>query len=100
MYRAVANGRADVISAFSSDGRIAALDLVTLADPRGALPRYDAVILLSPRAAQDPELVRALRPLIGAISIARMREANLAVDREENAIDPAAAAAALDADLR
>ncbi|WP_299308422.1 ABC transporter permease/substrate-binding protein [uncultured Croceicoccus sp.] len=100
MYRAVANGRADVISAFSSDGRIAALDLVTLADPRGALPRYDAVILLSQRAAQDPELVRALRPLIGAISIARMREANLAVDREENAIDPAAAAAALDADLR
>ena len=29
MYRAIADGSADVISAFSSDGRIAALDLVT-----------------------------------------------------------------------
>jgi osmoprotectant transport system permease protein len=38
MYRAIADGSADVITAFSSDGRIAALDLVILADPRRALP--------------------------------------------------------------
>src|ERR1700758_5395439 len=51
MYRAVADGSADVITAFSSDGRIAALDLVTLADPRHALPSYDALLLVSPRRA-------------------------------------------------
>ena len=54
MYRALADGEADVISAFSSDGRIAADHLVVLADPRHALPPYDAVILISPRRARDP----------------------------------------------
>jgi osmoprotectant transport system permease protein len=50
MYRALGSGEADVISAFSSDGRIAADDLVVLGDPKGALPPYDAVILISPRS--------------------------------------------------
>ena len=58
MYRAIADGSADVITAFSSDGRIAALDLVTLADPRRALPSYDAVLLVSPRRARDARLHR------------------------------------------
>ncbi len=53
IYRALAQGSADVITAFSSDGRIAAMDLVTLTDPRNALPHYDAVLLLSGRAARD-----------------------------------------------
>ena len=92
MYRALADGSADVLSAFSSDGRIAALDLVTLSDPRHALPNYDAVLLLSPRAARDETLVAALRPLVGAIPIARMREANLSVDRDTDKRTPAEAA--------
>ncbi|QAY76247.1 ABC transporter permease/substrate-binding protein [Sphingosinicella sp. BN140058] len=92
MYRAIADGSADVISAFSSDGRIAALDLVVLEDPRGALPNYDAVLLLSPRAAADPDVVAALRPLIGAIDVRHMREANLTVDRDVNKSSPAEAA--------
>lgn len=92
MYRAIADGSADVISAFTSDGRLAALDLVTLADPRGALPNYDAVMLLSPRAAADPAIVRALTPLIDAIPIERMRQANLMVDRDEDKRIPAEAA--------
>lgn len=92
MYRAVADGSADVISAFSSDGRIAAMDLVTLADPRHALPSYDALILLSPRAKKDPAIAAALRPLIGAIPVERMRRANLMVDRDEDKKTPAEAA--------
>ena len=58
MYRAVAQGSADVITAFSSDGRIAALDLVTLADPRRALPSYEAVLLVAPRRAERCALHR------------------------------------------
>jgi len=92
MYRAIVDGSADVLSAFSSDGRIAALDLVTLADPRGALPNYDAVLLLSPKAARDPKLVAALRPLVGSIPIDRMRAANLLVDRDRDKKSPAEAA--------
>lgn len=92
MYRAVADGSADVISAFSSDGRIAALDLVTLADPRHALPSYEALLLVSPKRAQDARFAAALRPLLGAIPIDRMRRANLTVDRDADKKSPAEAA--------
>jgi osmoprotectant transport system permease protein len=92
MYRALTDGSADVVSAFSSDGRVAALDLVTLADPKRALPNYDAVILLSPRAAKDARLVAALQPLIGRIPVARVRQANLMVDRDTDKKTPAEAA--------
>jgi glycine betaine/choline ABC-type transport system substrate-binding protein/ABC-type proline/glycine betaine transport system permease subunit len=94
MYRAVADGSADVITAFSSDGRIAALDLVTLADPRRALPGYDAVLLAAP--GTDARVVAALRPLVGAISVERMRRANLMVDRDADKRTPAEAARWLD----
>jgi osmoprotectant transport system permease protein len=60
MYRALQSGDVDVISAFSSDGRIAAEDLVLLTDPQGALPPYDALILLAPKRAEDARLIRAL----------------------------------------
>jgi osmoprotectant transport system permease protein len=93
MYRALTDGSADLVSAFSSDGRVAALDLLTLADPKRALPNYDAVILLSPHAARDARLVAALQPLIGRIPVARMRQANLMVDRDTDKKTPAEAAA-------
>jgi osmoprotectant transport system permease protein len=92
MYRAIADGSADVMSAFSSDGRIEALGLVTLSDPRGALPNYDAVLLLSPRVAGNPRLAGALQPLIGAIGIDMMRRANLMVDRDADKATPQQAA--------
>jgi osmoprotectant transport system permease protein len=84
MYRALADGEADVISAFSSDGRIAADHLLVLADPRQALPPYDAVILISPGRARDPRLRAALAPLIGAISVQAMRTANYSLDRDDD----------------
>ena len=82
MYQAVATGEVDVISAFSSDGRIATNDLVVLDDPRGAILPYDAVILISAARANDPLLRAALVPLVGAISVQVMREANYRVDRD------------------
>lgn len=96
MYNALQSGEADVISAYTSDGRIAADKLVVLADPKGALPSYDAMVMLSPRIADDAGIAEALAPLIGAISVEAMREANLAVDREdEKKLTPKQAAAAL-----
>jgi osmoprotectant transport system permease protein len=92
MYKAVADGEVDVITAFSSDGRIAEYDLVTLADPKQAIPPYDAVLLLAPKRASDAKLAAALRPLVGHISIDRMREANLSVSRETGQAPPAEAA--------
>ena len=77
MYQAAANGDVDVISAYTSDGRIAQYDLIVLDDPKHAIPPYDAILLLSPRRANDARLIAALQPLIGAIPVALMREANL-----------------------
>lgn len=99
MYAALRDGEVDVISAFSSDGRIEAEHLTVLGDPRRALPPYDAVILISPRRAHDARLLAALRPLIGAIDVATMRESNYSVDRQTGKVTPAAAAARLDAKI-
>jgi osmoprotectant transport system permease protein len=92
MYRALASRQVDVISAFSSDGRIAADDLVVLEDPLQAIPPYDAIVLISPARASDPGLRRALEPLIGKIPIELMRQANYAVDRDADKLSPAQAA--------
>jgi osmoprotectant transport system substrate-binding protein/osmoprotectant transport system permease protein len=83
MYQAVANGQVDVISAFSTDGRIAALDLVLLEDERHAIPPYDAVILASARLVREhPDAVAALRSLNGTIDADQMRRMNLSVDQD------------------
>ncbi|MBX7514184.1 ABC transporter permease/substrate-binding protein [Qipengyuania sp. GH38] len=84
MYNALQSGEADIIGAYTSDGRIVADRLVILDDPRGAFPNYDAVLLLSPQAAEDEALRAALMPLIDAIDVEAMREANYSVDREED----------------
>ena len=92
MYDALTGGEADVISAYTSDGRIAADRLIVLEDSKGAFPSYDALLMISPKAAQDARLVETLRPLIGAIDVEMMRAANFAVDRLENKQSPAQAA--------
>ncbi len=92
MYDALKGGEADVISAYTSDGRVAADGLLVLKDTRGAFPSYDALVLVSPRAARDAKLLAAIEPLVGAISVEDMREANYAVDRLDNKRSPAQAA--------
>jgi osmoprotectant transport system permease protein len=93
MYEAIADGAVDVICAYSSDGRILEKDLVILADPLQAFPPYDAVLLLSAKAAADPQLRQALEPLVGTIDMDAMRQANRRVDVERQ--PPRAAARAL-----
>ncbi|MDQ2878638.1 MAG: ABC transporter permease/substrate-binding protein [Pseudomonadota bacterium] len=100
MYKALESKTADVISAFSSDGRIAADKLTVLADPKGAIPGYDAVLLLSPRRSHDARFIAALKPLIGRIPVAAMREANYMVDRDDDKASPEVAARWLEKTLR
>jgi osmoprotectant transport system permease protein len=90
MYDALKSGDADVISAFSSDGRIAADRLVVLTDPKGVIPSYDALLLVGPKAGRDARLVTALRPLIAGIPVATMQQANLMVDGQKQSADAAA----------
>jgi osmoprotectant transport system permease protein len=99
MYRAVKSGDVDVIAAFSSDGRIAQYDLKLLADPKHAWPPYDAVLLISPKHAHDEKLIAALKPLIGAIDLKTMQQANLMVDRDTDKKSPEETARWLDAKI-
>jgi osmoprotectant transport system permease protein len=93
LYDAIAARQVDAITAYSSDGRIQALGLVTLDDDVQAIPPYDAVVLASPRLAREaPDVVAALEALAGTVDVATMRALNRLVDEEGRA--PAAAARA------
>jgi osmoprotectant transport system permease protein len=82
MYQAVRDAQVDVISAFSTDGRIAVFDIELLDDDRGVIPPYDAIVLASARLSKTrPEVLRALALLEGRIDAAAMRQMNLRVDR-------------------
>jgi osmoprotectant transport system permease protein len=89
MYDAIVQGEVDVISAYSTDGRIAANDLCVLRDPRQALPPYDAVILLSAQLAKRSEVVGILQALVGKIDNEAMRDANKMVDLDGLSLDSA-----------
>jgi len=80
MYTAVNERQVDIITAYTTDGRVAAYDLLLLDDPREALLPYDGLIVASPRAAEDPKFRAALEPLAGNITDETMREANKIVD--------------------
>ncbi len=80
MYPAAANGDVDVVSAFTSEGKIKQYDLIVLEDPKQAIPPYDAIVLVSPKRANDEKLIAALKPIIGAISPELMRDANARAD--------------------
>jgi glycine betaine/choline ABC-type transport system substrate-binding protein/ABC-type nitrate/sulfonate/bicarbonate transport system permease component len=91
MYGAARDGVVDAVTAYTTDGRILAYDLVVLDDPAGALPPYDAILVLSAEAAGRPGLAEALQPLIGNIDADLMRRANAAVDVDRRPVREGAA---------
>jgi len=83
MYRSLAEGKVDVIDAFSTDGQIVVYNLVILEDDKEFFPPYDA----GPLIRQDvldkyPELESVLNALGGAITVAEMQALNAKVDEE------------------
>ncbi len=93
MYEAARSGAVDVITAFSTDPRIASYGLVPLDDDEHAFPRYDAVVLVSPRLqATHPEVVTALRRLSGTLTEAEMQKLNGMVDEQGRTPEEAAEA--------
>jgi osmoprotectant transport system permease protein len=83
MLAGLAAGQVDVISVYSTDGRIESEGLAVLEDDLGVIPPYDAILLASPRLARErPDLIAALAALEGAIDAPAMRRMNLAVDGE------------------
>jgi osmoprotectant transport system permease protein len=80
-YAALASHKVDLIAGNSTDGRIAALDLVQLEDNRRYFPPYEAVFLTRKDAlARVRALAEVLQKLGGAISTDEMRKLNYEVD--------------------
>ena len=80
-YTALASRKVDLIAGNSTDGRIAAFDLVQLEDDRHYFPPYEAVFLVRKDSLTrvDP-LGGILKKLDGAISTDEMRQMNYEVD--------------------
>ncbi|WP_310498553.1 ABC transporter permease/substrate-binding protein [Sandarakinorhabdus sp.] len=90
MMAALNDGSAEVVTAYSSDGTIAGSDLVLLTDDRGALPAYDALLLVAP--GRD-DLAAKLKLFEGRIPVEAMRQANWQADRQTDKKSPEEAAA-------
>jgi osmoprotectant transport system permease protein len=85
-YRALAAGEVDIIAGNSTDGLIAALDLVQLEDDRRYFPPYQAVILMRRDAlARSPLIAETLESLRNTISTEAMRRLNYEVDGNKRA---------------
>jgi glycine betaine/choline ABC-type transport system substrate-binding protein len=86
-YRALAERKVDVIAGNSTDGQIAALDLVVLEDDRHYFPPYQAAtVTRAPTLDAHPDVARALTELGGKMSDAEMRRLNALADVEHKDI--------------
>ena len=84
LYRALQNKSVDVVAGNNTDGLIAALGLVVLADDKHYFPPYDAVPIVCPQVFQEcPAAKGAFERLAGRITADDMREMNYAVDGEK-----------------
>jgi len=81
MYKAAFEKKIDVISGYSTDGRLKAYDLVTLLDNQTIFPPYYASPLVRQETlVQYPELEPTLNLLSGKINDSIMTELNYRVD--------------------
>jgi glycine betaine/choline ABC-type transport system substrate-binding protein len=78
-YIALSSKQVDLVAGNSTEGRIAKLDLVQLADDRHYFPPYEAVYVVRRTALAGP-LTEVLKKLANAISTEEMRQLNYEVD--------------------
>ena len=91
-YRALADGQVDIIAGNSTDGQIAALGLVHLADDRRYFPPYEAAPVVRRDAFERFAGLRdALAALGGTIDEAAMQRMNFLVDVERRDVRNVAA---------
>jgi len=87
LYKSLVEKQVDIVAGNSTDGLIAARDLVVLADDRRYFPPYQAVpIVREETLTRHPEVAAALDQLAGTISDEDMRRMNYSVDGEHKDI--------------
>lgn len=81
MYKAAYEKELDIISGYSTDGRLKAFDLMILKDDRGVFPPYYAAPIIRKEIIEKfPELLPAINLLVGKISDSVMTNLNYQVD--------------------
>lgn len=81
MYKAIYNGKLDVISGYSTDGRLKAYDLTVLNDDKKIFPPYYAAPVIRRDVLQRyPELAAAINKLAGRIGDSVMTALNYQVE--------------------
>ncbi len=84
MYQAVKNGDVDVISGFSTDGRIEAFDLILLEDDQNYFPPYHAAPLVRTELLDRyPELRSVFNQIANRITDTDMSRMNYRVDEKQ-----------------
>ena len=87
-YRALADGRVDLIAGDSTSGLIPSLKLQVLLDDRNYFPAYDAVPVFNAASLErHPELVPVLENLAGRLSAVTMQQLNAAVDLDHQSAE-------------
>lgn len=81
MYRAVKDGEVDVITAFTTDGRIPRFNLKTVEDDKNFFPPYFAAPIIRQEALDKfPDVEKVMKELEGKISSEEMAKMNAKVD--------------------
>jgi len=83
MYEAIKNDQVDVIPAYTTDARVDLFNLKILEDDKGALPPYDAIIIVKKDLAANQKLMEVLKKLDGKIDTDTMRALNYLYDVEK-----------------
>jgi glycine betaine/choline ABC-type transport system substrate-binding protein len=84
LYPALASRRVDVVAGNSTDGLIAAIGGVVLADDRHYFPPYEAAFVVRGAVWRDRAEVRqVLEALAGRLDAARMRRWNAQLDKDK-----------------
>ncbi|MEL6832438.1 MAG: ABC transporter permease/substrate-binding protein [Bacteroidota bacterium] len=100
LYRAVEQGEVDLISGYSTDGRVQAYNLKILEDDQHAFPPYHCAAVVNGQTAKDhPELVETLNLLGDRINDSLMTSLNYQVDHLQRSPEEVAKAFLLQAKL-
>lgn len=84
VYQAITGNSVDVISVFTTDGRIKASDLVVLDDDKRFFPPYYLTPVIRKKVIDaNPKVANALNTLAGKFTEAEMIEINSAIDQEK-----------------
>jgi len=87
LYRALLDKQVDLVAGNSTDGLLAARDLVILEDDKHYFPPYEAATIVRRETMERFPVVRAaIAELAGKISDAQMQKMNYAVDGEHRDI--------------